>query len=464
MFTPGRYIVVDDNEAELRALIHALHQIGAPGIGVHYDAAQGVRPELLRGVRVLFLDLHLIGGVQVGGQKKTYDVIVQLLEDGINASSGPYVIILWTAHASQRAEFEAYLIDRLSIQKRPLAILALDKSAYLVNPSAEGAERLRKDVTDAIAADSRIHALLLWERDVLAAAGSTLSALGELVDPKDRTPANYGAKLDVLLSVLAAAAVGRDHAERNVRSAINAALAPILSDRIYNQEPDEAAEIVWKAAVTNLRPLPELDAREAAGINTMLHVARPPGENVTSTDWGAVVRLPQAEITDGATMNRFACRRGDLLFKVSPARDSAGRAASIPVLVRIGAGCDYAQSRPGPIPYVFGVILPFDVRERDKHPKAQFDTPVLMLPGFLGPVRIVVNATFQVSLVADQVSEWPALCRLREGLLMQLTSHCAEYATRPGIVSIPHAVNLASADESVPAAPAGETEGAARQA
>jgi hypothetical protein len=58
-----------------------------------------------------------------------------------------------------------------------------------------------------------------------------------------------------------------------------------------------------------------------------------------------------------------------------------------------------------------------------------------MLDGFDDPVRIAFNAHLVVTMVPEEFQEWPPLCRLRESLLMQITTHGAQHATRPAIIS-----------------------------
>lgn len=445
MFTPSRYIVIDDDRDELRELVDALHQLGAPAIGIHYDAAKGVKPELLAGARVLFLDLHLIGGVQIGDQKKAFDVIINLLEVGIGPASGPYVVVLWTKHAEQQAEFEAHMVDRLSPEKRPLAVLHLDKNNYLKpNESVDGA-RLRDDITKAIAADPRLHALLSWEHDVLAAAGATLSELGALIPPEMRTPALYGDQLDRLLSVLAGAAAGSEHAKGDIRAAVGEALAPLLGDRLRNQRSSEADAELWSRAVTKIDEVKELQEGDAARLNTMLHLSLPLNEGIRPTDWGAVVRLPEAALEEEAMKARFGLTLSALRLSSYPIHRKQDRPHCVPVLVRIGAGCDYAQSRQGPIPFVFGAVVPANLALREKLSPALIDSPVMDIPG-IGASRLYVDARYQISLTDKDVGAWEAICRVREQLLMVIAAHCAGYAMRPGIVSIRPAAPPPEAD------------------
>jgi len=87
--------------------------------------------------------------------------------------------------------------------------------------------------------------MLSWETDVLSAAGATLTALIGLVPSASRRTGMYPAALDTQLSRLAVAAVGEKNVPNDKRAALNAALTPILGDRIQNQTVSPAMKAIW---------------------------------------------------------------------------------------------------------------------------------------------------------------------------------------------------------------------------
>ncbi|WHO77335.1 hypothetical protein [Rhizobium sp. BT03] len=432
MFTPARYVIVDDNPDELKQLSDCMQKIGAPCLPLRYDQAEGIETKHLGGVRLLFLDLHLTTGAQSGSIAQTAGLIVSMLEEGIVATAGPYVIILWTKHQEQKADFEAYVMENLEPLKRPLAILSLDKNNYL---AGDAGEKLTNDVGQIIETDPRLRALLDWEREVLRAAGSTLSEIGTLVAKEDRTAARFSERLDEILSLLAFEAVGDANAKADPYSAINAALMPILTDRIANQRTDPKSNAIWQAAVTKIAEVPQPSPGDAAKLNSMLHIARASTEALKPGAWGAVTLLPAAELVDDVMIKRFDLPAKPMLAGTFCLTDKAERSASQLCVLRIGASCDYAQSRKGPVPFVLGAIIPAEAKRREGLPKAEIVTPPLIIDGFDGPVRMIFNTHLQISLVPTEFAAWPALCRLREPLLMQITTYGARHATRPAIIS-----------------------------
>lgn len=433
VFTPGRYVVIDDDEEELRQLVDALHEIGVPCVALHYDDAEGVKYEHLGSVRLLFLDLHLTPGSQPGNIAQPAAVIVGMLEDGIKVAGGPYVIILWTKHEEEKGAFEDYLMARLDPAKRPLAVLALDKNKYMAPKSGA---KLSADVSEIVAADPRLKALLHWEKEVLRAASATLSEIGAMVADDDRMPGRFSDRLDEVLSLLAREAIGRRHAADDPAGAMNASLMPILADRIVNQQSLPESTKIWQAAATRIKTAPVPTIEAAARLNTMLHLAFPMSERMTASSWGALTLLPESEETDDALRARFDQNRNQIICDVLRVERHEDRPSVRLGLIRIGASCDYAQNRVGPMPFVLGAIMPdAAVSVRTRCPASEFVSPVFLLPGEGAPSRLVFNLRFQISLTAPQIDGWKPICRIRESLLLQITSHGANHATRPAIIS-----------------------------
>ncbi|WP_373491046.1 hypothetical protein [Parasphingorhabdus sp.] len=437
MFTPARYVVVDDNPGELKKLSDCLQGIGAPCLPLQYDAVHGIDSAKLNGVRLLFLDLHLTTGGKTSDISQASSVIIGLLEQGIEPRCGPYVIILWTSHENHREEFEKYLEKGLDPLKAPLAVLILDKNKYLAK---DGGKALSDDIVGLVAANPQLDALLAWEREVLSAAGATLTEISGLVTGEDRAVGRFSGKLDEVFSRIAYESAGKENAKQDPYSAVNAALMPFLSDRIANQRIRPQSDELWKSAVTKIDTVVPPSLVEAAHLNSMLHVAASPNEELKTGSWGAVTLLPEQELEDDAMLGRFNMLAKPMPSQIFCIANKPDRTAGRFCALRVGAECDFAQSRIGPIPFVLGFIVSATAARREGSlPKSEIVTPPFILGGFADPVMIIFNTHMQFSMVPSQFADWEPVCRLREQLLIQITSYGAQNSTRPSIVSFrPH--------------------------
>ena len=438
MFTPPRFVLVDDRPEHLTAIQNVFQKLGTPCLGIAYDPKGELEARSFSGVRALFLDLHLVDPAPTRDKTPHFAVIAGILEDNISPVGGPFVLVVWTEHEDSVGQLTEYLDDSLDPEKphaRPLAIINLPKSRFInvdTGKPLEGrTDELRDAVEAAVSEKAQIAALVAWEADVQAAAGATLSALMELVPEEHRSTASFAGGLDEVLSRLARGAVGHPHVAADPRAAIASALAPILADRIVNQEVPAGTLEVWKEAITWEGSEP-LDPVRAGKVNRMLHVAVPPSETVQPTDWGAVVEFPDQWWSDDGLNRLFGMTVAGLLereFKVKPEQHAGCR----PRLVRVGAACDYAQNRPGPLTYLFGIEASPEGR-RGSRPQSVWSSPTLLVEPNEDPFVLSVNSRYALNVVRGEAEGWQQVYRLREQVLMHLISHASSYLTRPGIV------------------------------
>ena len=165
----------------------------------------------------------------------------------------------------------------------------------------------------------------------------------------------------------------------------------------------------------------------------MLHLALPLAEDVRPDAWGTVVEFPVSEWNDECLNNRFGVTRHSLLcdeFRIKAENLELPR----PRLVRVGAACDYAQNRSGPITYLFGIETP---PRKTKHlPQSIWASPALFLYPEDGEFQLEVNTRFVVTATSEQVKEWQPTYRLREQLLMHLISYASNHLSRPSLLQV----------------------------
>lgn len=484
IFSAPRFVVVDDKEQHLQAITKTFQLLGSPCLGVRYDETEKLNRDLFRGVRCLFMDIHLLSGALGTDHRPHFANIAAILEDNISESGGPFILVVWTALAHLQDDLRRYLDEsQMPAHARPLSVLGLAKERFIDIDTGDvnSPEELRQAVQEAVVSNPQLAALLGWEACVLAAAGDTLASLLHLVPEAQRTSTEFPSALDTLLSRLVRETVGRSHVDENPRVAISMALAPILSDRILNQDVAADMRDTWRNAVTRHADsnLEAASSSEAGEINRMLHLAAPSSETLRATDWGAVVSWPfdwtddELKRLTGLTIRQMLCEE----FRV---RSEAINACE-PVLIRVGAACDYAQNNRGPITFLFGVDIPENA-ERQKDSRAEriekvraelaklgadnedekltgfagalakaaatsdgrikltdaiWKSPVFLMPGATEVSRLHVHIRFPQTHLPEDCAQWKVTCRLREQLLMHLISATSNHVARPGIVQLP---------------------------
>ena len=299
IFIAPRYIVIDDKEDHLRAIMNTFQQLGTSCVGLHYNQENDPDANLFRGVRCLFIDLHLIDGQVSTDEKRHFALIANILEENIHENGGPFILIIWTEHPQHANDLHKYLDDNLDKKKpytHPLTVLSLDKTSFIDvdNGIPTNTEALKNAVNEAITTNPQLAALVNWELDVLKAAGDTLVSLMSLIPLENKNSTSFSPSIDGLLSKLAREAVGPTNIKADSRAALNRALAPILNDRIINQPVEKSVRELWEKAITKHSDStpPTVNLHNAAQINRMLHIANKDFEAILPTDWGAVVECP----------------------------------------------------------------------------------------------------------------------------------------------------------------------------
>lgn len=439
ILTPPRIIVVDDKPEHLTPIVEAFQNIGAPCLGLLYDPEGSLDRQHFSGVRILFMDLNLLPSPISTDPKPQFSEIASILDSNIHQHNGPFALVVWTEHEDHVEQLIEYLDHPATIRPfaRPLAILGLPKGRFidLVSGRAPSLEPLVNEIRQGVLQSAPLAALLSWETEVLAASGETLASLIDLVPDAKRTKRMFSGELQVVLGHLASSSVGEKHVHTDPRAAIVSVLSRLLADRIINQPEAENISAVWGDAVGS-GVLAGSQLPSSGKLNRMIHVAIPGAEQIRPSGWGAVVKWPDPSNT-ASFKDRFGIDQPEFLCSELKIADTLLHGRCTLRLVRVGAACDHAQFRSGPLQYLLGVEIPEDVRAKHGSlPASVWQSPKLQFGPESKPFVLAVNTRFAVSVTQATANEWHAQYRLREQLLMHLITYASDYQARPGIVSL----------------------------
>ncbi len=426
MLPAPRIIAIDDNPQDLAGITKGLNQYGAACLPIHFTG----EPDNIRSyphVRVIFADLHLIGGGAGNDHTQHFSLIASLIGETIKPS-GPYILILWTRYAEEVARLQQFLEERLQDVPKPLAVEAIDKTPYLNNGDLKDPDKLVEGIEKFFHQQPQIAAILNWEKRVSDATADTVSSIFSLATTAESQ--ERGKDVGRLLTRLAVEAVGKDHVEQDRFRAVNEALLPILADHIAAMRSPDSDNEIWQEAFDSSDAENALSLEEAARLNSQVHIASA-GEN-QGAERGAVIELPdelssEFEQTFGLTQE-VAAKKQFRCKDFSPDKNEFCW-----VLVQCQAVCDYAQTQPGPLPYYLGLELPERNARSGTPPAALWTSPPFY---HNGAVRYLhVNSRFQLSLPYSEAREARTRYRLREQLIGDLIFHIHSYGARPGILS-----------------------------
>ncbi|MFN4202417.1 MAG: hypothetical protein ACK4GM_05125 [Tabrizicola sp.] len=463
MFLHSRFVVVDDKDEHLAGIKNALDQLRLDCHTKLYDVENVAAWSKLPGTRILFMDKNLRPGVTMGGGvQDSFAAIAEVIQLLINPESGPYGLVLW-AEEPQLEALKAFLYERLAVvdpRLLPVFFAELKKGNYIqvANGEVIDAERLRTDVVAALGQSPQMKALFSWESDVMAASDAVLRSMVDLVPPNKRASDSFGDELGKALYRLSQAGAGINRAMENPRESINRVLVPILADRITEHDPEATGHADWTAALVD--PNEQSTLALQAAVNTAIHLsvvrsADPGSRPIRSADLGAVSEYPYDQSDEGLRKTLGLARKqlfGDL-FK---AEENEWADCQLR-LVQIGAACDFAQPKPGPLTFLVGIEWRFanaDGSKNDAKPSlwngnskktgrskpgtgSEWHSPVLEFPGAGNPGRLSVFRNLAVTVPPAAIEDWTVVYRLREELISELTQEYGRYISRPGIVTLP---------------------------
>ena len=427
-----RVIAIDDEQDDLNALTDALNANGTACLPIHFSGDDAVVPPC-PAVRVIFFDLNLLPG-HTEDPTQQFSLIASLIEEKIQPS-GPYLVILWTRYPKEACKCRQFLQERLEGVSKPFAVKSLDKSDHLRDKSDHSdvgqpnpVKSLPEAIEGVVSGLPHVAALLNWEERVLDASAVTVGSIQSLA-VTSAGARNPDKELGSLLVSLATAAVG-EHVEADPFQAVNGALLPILADGLATTPSND--DPLWQAVIQDRGSQQKPDLETAARLNRILHFAKPL-EHSRGNERGAVIALPEQYRGDAfkaafglsasdAAIKQFACRK----FEDAENSDDW-------VLVQCQAACDYAQKRPGPIPFHLGLLVSSERITTGSVPMAVWRSPCFEIEG--KPCYFHVNARFSLSLPRAHAEAEKPLFRLRDQLLNQLIYELHGYGARPGIVS-----------------------------
>lgn len=432
MFTPPRFVVIDDDENHLDAIVATIQSLGSVCARVHYSAEVDVPAELFTAVRTIFIDLQLLNRSASSDFRPHYAEIQRILGNVIRADGGPYLLVVWTDKPEQVAELGDYLETPFFTEKpfaRPIAIVPLSKTDYIdLGTGHQTAGNLLEDIRAHLSAQPAMNALVQWETEVLGAAGRVLADVTALA-----SELGGAAALPTLLKRLAVEAVGHTNVAGEPRAAVQAALLPLLQDHLQNA-PIPAGD--WDRAFEGaVEPAPALSKAQVSLLNTKLHImkqdsARP----ISPLAWGAVCQLETDIDWSEFGLTEEDYRKHVVAKNVSINWEKYGDKVKV-VQIRIGAACDYAQKTTGPIPYALAALLP--EKEGPKPHELNGKSTAWISPELdlgEGVVQFFVEPRFVRVRGENLASSFVAIGRIKEQLLLELVSAVGQHSSRPGIV------------------------------
>lgn len=441
-------VVVDDRDDDAMGILNALSQLKIPA--VRYDGDQLMPEEPLPHVRLLFLDLDLGGGSF--DIKRTAGVVFQILSPTI--SSGPCLIVLWTAHGDEYINFKQALERYNSSydpenQIRPLDIIYLSKQDYWENADdaaisyedttapKSGKAYAFQSIKDRLAGTldnyKNLGLLVHWEALNATAASRTTARLFYASIPTGDNPKNQEESLENVFKSLARASIGkkeRTAEEATLKRAVFEVLSMLQADMVQRLATNQEMDIPFGVASS----LGERE--EMAALNTIILTAAEAHSNLPTP--GAVIMsrdidaggFPFAESSGDRAYRGLVCN----IFKKEYDKNKSTILGECRlVFIEITPGCDHAQDKRRMLRFIPGLLIPTKLIEL--LPMADHLRKIYPLLHDGTVVALVLDAAHFFTLPLNVTVPKP-IFRLRDHVRTDIQAWLGGQLARPGHISL----------------------------
>jgi hypothetical protein len=465
MFDPSnKILIVDDIEGELITLAKVFLSNGVACRTILYDGNYNTP---LEGVRVLFLDIKILGKAfdlnqEIFDYTKDRDLsavfndLAFAIQSCISKDNGPYALIFWSNNIKVVPNFISYVRERYPDLASPILIDAIDKTTFIGKSIEEFNVKINQ-----IFENKPIKLLFEFENNCNNAAIQTVNELFKIIPknikPEDRLWANnigFSENFDLIFSSIATKTLGTEHAKLNVDRAVVEALLPIFNHRIIN---NSIIESNWS---NSLRAIDSNNIKYPEGftegvINTIFHIDT--SSNITSNIRGAVYEfhieksflqkffnnrnpfnlIPYFKNMEDKTKLYFT--KFFSFSKETPEADKNQiRADSKFIVIEISASCDFSQNKSRNNKFVLGLMTPKFKKDYIDHKMISDSVFYKEIPEFSmngKEFNIWINLNFVISDFSENKNFGKPLFIFKKEIMDMIGNRYANHISRIGITS-----------------------------
>lgn len=361
----SRVAAIDDNEEHLKAIAWGLSLAGFCPVPFLFEDGDLVSPppEPVTGIRIVFTDIHMIGG-GLGNHKVHAGIIIKCLKK--IAAPGPYALIFWSMFPGDVEQMKN-LIERDGPGAgltTPIGYGSIDKGSVLgaEDPAAFDAQGLRDLILEQMESFPTLATATQWEMRASEAAAKTTNSVFSLTQVQSSEARTR--EWESLLAFLASEAVGPAIAAKNIDSALDSALLPILEDQLsfvggspITKVKDTHPLRVALSGVRPKRPKKISVARlNASYLIDEAGASSPKGE----FERGMVIQLPGSFVNSGEFIRQFGREKSELLQKeFLCAAATPEQLSALPLhVVELGPECDHVQSKVSTHRFLLALLVP----------------------------------------------------------------------------------------------------------
>lgn len=452
--------VIDDEKEDYEPILKALSRLGFAHTHIRGNNPTKLRP--LKGIRLVFTDLHLAGQVGKDAAAYTANVFRALFPD----DTAPLVVVIWSKYADDPAGgvdlppqdqpteaelFKAALLEAVPVFKDSLVFCEMKKPKPKRRPrGGKWVTKLKKDIQKELDKVAAFDVLWAWEslvREAGVKLTDSLTALalkhGPSVDEATGLPIPLHNKLQLALRLMVREQGGPDCTPSTCARHLVSILGQTLADQLEHSDSLKlfAKHGAWLSDGTHLPKTNTI----APSLNSLLLTAGPSKRGLPFVP-GTIYQVTN----ETQFLAAFGVKTGELIYagykklnggEVGWALKDWKEKAK-PIVIEISPGCDVHQGNRRNALLVAGLILPTEARVNAKRDGAFEVLPDFSLRwptnGFSGQDAFLMFCSrFKATINPKKEPRWlKRWFRLRELPTASLRNWHSGHASRVDYVSL----------------------------
>lgn len=455
-----KVIALDDVEDHLIKIIRGLGRAGFSVSPFFFDDGEleDVPKRLIDGVRIVFSDIHMSNGSH--DPKINGATIAKCLRQII--SPGPFVIIFWSQFPTDSTQVFNEVCARLEEAGHvaPIGYGAISKAEVLAlaeNQNSFNLSELKKKIFEEVSKFQPLLFTAAWEDKVFRASAKTTNKLFSLTSTYEVT--SKLKEWGKLTAFLGAQAVGGLNARKNIQSAVDQALLPLVEDHLSLMMGDDnvSADAILEYIKENgsvKRPVKISASQLHTGY---LIEAIESDFNSMGSIRGVVLELASSFVNSGSFINSFGYEKSELLkreFLNNQESLTVEESALIKLhVVELGAECDHVNDKVSTYRYLLAVLVPSELlnlfngegrKDRKEKGKLKFNNSSVIDAGCFSikpnkdenakDFHLLISCRCFMALAKGKSAAGVPRFRLRRALLEEVAHHYVTHARRPGVM------------------------------
>lgn len=450
----GRIAIVDDQIEQALPLMRVFAKNNIPYVYYKGDDADYFPEQPENDIRILILDLNLIGG-RDNQPKDIRSSLYSVIKRIISPSNYPYVLVLWSRQEKEYKEMLEELFKKDLNGCAPIVILEWIKSYFFPDFSDEEVNKdeeykIIDELKKVVAGFPAYSHLMQWENNVHHSADATIQDIFHDYHSHDEWEDNARCILDLF---------AKSYLEKHYRDVstedkakaslffLNDVYYDTLESTITNSRIENAVELNYKTDT-------DMESDIKSKINNYLLLSKSqtqinhPGCIFTGTDNSVeCVRCSKAILNDSLmtedvrnqVIERFHDMRSqeakELYNNIMKDRRDAILFTAVPCGVVVTAACDYAQNKAKYDRIVMGLIIDSCYKDLiDTKSEAIYVSPVF---DECSHERVLIlNYRYFYTQNLNKIEGVKSLFRIRNSVLSEIQSKLARHINRQGVMTL----------------------------